>query len=109
MREEYPLSYSYKMLLDEMVIIQDIQLEPNRIHYRNQTFCLNETAGCDYVYLTEEIPITDEVKAIFYDESLSEEYIQSLHKKWSDFYKITKDSYTILLLNKGYEVLHLED
>lgn len=107
MKNEYPLSYPYKSLLDGLVVIQDVQLEPNKLHYNNKTFCINETNQCDFVYLTEEIEFEDSLDAVFYDERLSDSFVESLHKKWIDVYKITVDSYTILLFNEDYEVIHL--
>lgn len=107
MNEEYPLSYPYKSVLDGLVVIQDIQLEPYRIHFHNKTFCINESKNCDFLYLTKEIEISDNIDAIFYDESLSNTYIESIHEKWVDAYKITDKSYTILVLNNDYEVIHL--
>lgn len=107
MKEEYPLSYPHKMYLDGLVVVQNIQLEPNRVHYNNHTFCINEVENCDFTYLTEEISFSGQVGTVFYDESLSDSYIETLHEKWMDVYKVTNDSYTILLLNQDYEVIHL--
>lgn len=107
MRNEYPLSYPNKTVLDGLVVIQNIQLEPNRLYYNNRVLCINEVENCDFVYLTEEISLSENIDVVFYDESLSDTYIETLHKKWIDTYKITNDSYTILLLNDDYEVIHL--
>ncbi len=107
MQNEYSLSYPYKTVLDGLVVIQNIQLEPNRLHYNNKTFCINEIKNCNFVYLTEELEFEENLDAVFYDESLSDSYIETLHEKWLDVYKITTASSTILLLNKDYEVIHL--
>ncbi len=107
MKNEYSLSYPYKTVLDGLVVIQNIQLEPNRLHYNNKTFCINETKDCNFVYLTEELEFEENLDAVFYDEALSDSYIEKLHEKWLDVYKITTDSSTILLLNTDYEVIHL--
>ncbi len=108
MREEYPLIYPYKVLLDHIVVLKNLQLERNRFYFHDKTFCINETKNCDYIYLTKEIPIENPVNVIFYDENLSSDYIESLHQKWGDFYKITSRSYTILFVKEEYEVIHLE-
>lgn len=107
MSEEYPLSYPFKSVLDGVVVLQGIQIEPSRVHFRNKTFCINEIDSCDYIYLTKEIELPENVDAIFYDESLPTSYIESLHQKWLDVYKVTNKSYTILVLNDDYEVVHL--
>ncbi len=108
MNEEYPLSYPYKIHLDGLTVIQNVQLEPNRIHYNNYTFCINEKENCDFIYLTKEIGNIHQKSAIFYDESLSKEYIESFHDDWIDVYKTTNESYTILILGNDYEVIHLD-
>lgn len=107
-REEYSLKYPYKMQVDGLVVIQDIQLESNKVHYNDFHFCINEIEQCDFIYLTEEIELPDNIGTIFYDEQLSSTYIESLHEKWTDVYKVTDDSYTILLLDQDYEVIHLD-
>ncbi len=107
MNEEYPLRYPYKNVIDGLAVIQNIQLEPNRIHYNNKTFCINETKECNFVYLTEEKEFDDDMEVIFYDDKLSDSYIETLHEKWTDVYKVTSNSYTIFILNDDYEVIHL--
>jgi len=108
MNEEYPLSYPYKIQLDELTVIQNIQLEPNRLHYNNYTFCINEKENCDFIYLTKEIGDIQQKSTIFYDEFLAQEYIESFHDDWIDVYKITNESYTILVLGNDFEIIHLE-
>ncbi len=108
MNEEYPLSYPYKIQLDELTVIQNIQLEPNRLHYNNYTFCINEKENCDFIYLTKEIGDIQQKSTIFYDEFLAQEYIESFHDDWIDVYKITNESYTILVLGNDFEIIHLD-
>lgn len=107
MNQEYSLSYPYKNVLDGLVVIQGIQLEPNRLHYQNQKFCINEDKNCDFVYLTKEMDLKEDISVVFYDENLSDSYIEKLHEKWIDVYKVTNNGYTILVLNEDYEVIQL--
>ena len=44
MKHEYPLSYPNKTVLDGLVVIQNIQLEPNRLHYNNRIFKIDYSA-----------------------------------------------------------------
>lgn len=108
MKEEYTLSYPNKIHLDGLTVIQDIQIEPNKIHCNNYTFCIDMVDNCDFIYLTEEKEVNNQKSTIFYADSLPKSYIESFHDDWIDVYKVTKDNYTILLLSDDYEVIQLE-
>lgn len=108
MNEEYDLKYPYKIVIDGKIIIDDIRLEPNKISYKGSTFCINSIDNCDYVYLTEEMKINTTPKTIFYNELLSNNYIDKIHNLWTDSYKITENDFTILILNEEYEVIKLQ-
>ncbi len=108
MKEAYPLSYPYKILLDETVVLGNLQFEKNRFYYQGYTFCINTSSACDFLYVTEEIPIVGEPKVIFYQEDLSTNYVDSLFTKWVDLHKITQNSYTILFWKENYEVVRLD-
>lgn len=108
MKEDYSLSYPHKKVLDELVVLGNIQLEPNRLHFQNHTFCINQIEGCDYVYLTEEIPTPEPIDVLFYDEELSSSYIEKFYEQWMDTYKISKQNYTVLFLQKGYQVVPID-
>lgn len=104
----YPLSYPYKIILEGTAIIGGIQLQPNKIYYRDYVFCINVDSDCDFLYLTEELEISKEIGVVFYDEGLSATYIDTLHEKWMDVYKVTNQMFVIMLLGEDYEVLYLE-
>lgn len=108
MKEEYALSYPHKIHLDGLTVLQNIQLEPNKIHYNNYTFCINEVENCDFIYLTEEKEVSSKKSIIFYDYTLSNSYIESFHDDWIDVYKVSSGGYTILLLGTDYDVIYLE-
>ncbi len=108
MSSSYSLSYPHKKILDEVVVLEKIQLEPNKIHYQDHTFCINQVDDCDYVYLTEEIPIKKTLDVVFYEEDLNSSYIEKFYEQWTDTYKISKQNYTVLFLQDGYEVVPID-
>ena len=107
-KEEYSFSYPHKIVANNFMIVEDVMLERNRIHYHDYTFCINETKNCDFTYVTEEITFQSPIETLFYTDDLSISYVDRLHNEWIDFYKVTKDSYTILLLSDDYEIIHLQ-
>ena len=107
MNNNYNYNEDNAKIVDKQVI-EELVLSRNVIDYKDYRLCINQSTNCDFVFITHnDVMINENVKAIFYSTDLDEQYIDYLEKIWTDSYRISKDSYTIMTLGDDYEVNNL--
>ncbi len=103
--------YNYKedkVFIAKAKTIGKLTLMRNKILYKKQTICINQSNGCDFVFLTHnDILLTKTNKAVFYDNTLSETYIDYIKNFWLDKYPLSKQSYTVITIGDEYKVTNL--
>lgn len=88
--------------------VDNLVISKNEIELDNKKICFNKSIGCDYVFIThDDILVNEDVKAIFYYNNLSDNYIDYLNSFWIDEYKLSNQSYTIITIGDDYKVDNL--
>ena len=113
MNSDYNVELGEKKVFDKYLYFNNIVFSKDEyitINYLDKTLCINPTVNnCDYVYYTHDINfnISNNTKLFFYNDSITDKYLNVVYNKWVDSYKISKNIYTILKIKDNYEILQI--
>ena len=113
------LSYNIKKSLDEIININNFSISKDenilKISNHEYNLCIYDVGinsdlnNCDFVYflnMNYQIDIDENLKAIFYEEDISNKFKESTYIKWIDNYEISNDNYNILKLSDdSYDII----
>ncbi len=81
----------------------------------NYNFCIydigenNDVTNCDFVYFSDmnnQINISENLKAIFYEKKVANNFKENTYIKWIDNYELNADAYNILKISKNnYDII----
>ena len=81
----------------------------------NYNFCIydigenNDVTNCDFVYFSDmnnQVNISENLKAIFYEKKVANNFKENTYIKWIDNYELNVDTYNILKLSKNnYDII----
>ena len=81
----------------------------------NYNFCIydigenNDVTNCDFVYFSDmnnQINISENLKAIFYEKKVANNFKENTYIKWIDNYELNVDAYNILKISKNnYDII----
>ena len=69
----------------------------------------NDVTNCDFVYFSDmnnQINISENLKAIFYEKNVANNFKENTYIKWIDNYELNLDTYNILKISKNnYDII----
>jgi len=108
MWEEYDLQYSYKVVVDGSISINDIIIEKNSIRYQNHSFCIDTIGECDYIYLIRGVDGKVNAKMVLHNDSLSSSYVKGIYDNWGEIYKVRRSTYITLILGSDHGLIKVK-
>jgi len=104
--KDFVKTESYTILKKQNIII---------INNDNYNICLydvginNSVDGCDFIYFLNmdyKINLSEEIKAIFYENDIATKFKENNYIKWIDNYELSTNIYNILKIsNNSYDVI----
>lgn len=113
------IDYSIKDILSNSIKTESYSILKNQniimINNDNYNICLydigvnNLVNSCDFIYFLNmdyQVSLSEDVKAIFYENKIASKFKENSYIKWIDNYELSNDIYNILKISKdSYDVI----
>ena len=113
------IDYSIKDILSNSIKTESYSILKNQniimINNDNYNICLydigvnNLVNSCDFIYFLNmdyQVSLSEDVKAIFYENKIASKFKENSYIKWIDNYELSSDIYNILKISKdSYDVI----
>lgn len=113
------IDYSIKDILSNSIKTESYSILKNQniimINNDNYNVCLydigvnNLVNSCDFIYFLNmdyQVSLSEDVKAIFYENKIASKFKENSYIKWIDNYELSNDIYNILKISKdSYDVI----
>lgn len=113
------IDYSIKDILSNSIKTEFYSILKNQniimINNDNYNICLydigvnNLVNSCDFIYFLNmdyQVSLSEDVKAIFYENKIASKFKENSYIKWIDNYELSNDIYNILKISKdSYDVI----
>ncbi len=113
------IDYSIKDILSNSIKTESYSILKNQniimINNDNYNICLydigvnNLVNSCDFIYFLNmdyQVSLSEDVKAIFYENKIASKFKENSYIKWIDNYELNNDIYNILKVSKdSYDVI----
>lgn len=113
------IDYSIKDILSNSIKTESYSILKNQniimINNDNYNICLydigvnNLVNSCDFIYFLNmdyQVSLSEDVKAIFYENKIASKFRENSYIKWIDNYELSNDIYNILKISKdSYDVI----
>ncbi len=113
------IDYSIKDILSNSIKTESYSILKNQniimINNDNYNICLydigvnNLINSCDFIYFLNmdyQVSLSEDVKAIFYENKIASKFKENSYIKWIDNYELSNDIYNILKISKdSYDVI----
>lgn len=113
------IDYSIKDILSNSIKTESYSILKNQniimINNDNYNICLydigvnNLVNSCDFIYFLNmdyQVSLSEDVKAIFYENKIASKFKENSYIKWIDNYELSGDIYNILKISKdSYDVI----
>lgn len=113
------IDYSIKDILSNSIKTESYSILKNQniimINNDNYNICLydigvnNLVNSCDFIYFLNmdyQVSLSEDVKAIFYENKIASKFKENSYIKWIDNYELNNDIYNILKISKdSYDVI----
>lgn len=113
------IDYSIKDILSNSIKTESYSILKNQniimINNDNYNICLydigvnNLVNSCDFIYFLNmdyQVSLSEDVKAIFYENKIASKFKENSYIKWIDNYELSNDIYNILKVSKdSYDVI----
>lgn len=113
------IDYSIKDILSNSIKTESYLILKNQniimINNDNYNICLydigvnNLVNSCDFIYFLNmdyQVSLSEDVKAIFYENKIASKFKENSYIKWIDNYELSNDIYNILKISKdSYDVI----
>lgn len=115
------IDYSIKDILSNSIKTESYSILKNQniimINNDNYNICLydigvnNLVNSCDFIYFLNmdyQVSLSEDVKAIFYENKIASKFKENSYIKWIDNYELSNDIYNILKISKdSYDVIKI--
>lgn len=113
------IDYSIKDILSNSIKTESYSILKNQniimVNNDNYNICLydigvnNLVNSCDFIYFLNmdyQVSLSEDVKAIFYENKIASKFKENSYIKWIDNYELSSDIYNILKISKdSYDVI----
>lgn len=113
------IDYSIKDILSNSIKTESYSILKNQniimVNNDNYNICLydigvnNLVNSCDFIYFLNmdyQVSLSEDVKAIFYENKIASKFKENSYIKWIDNYELSNDIYNILKISKdSYDVI----
>ena len=113
------IDYSIKDILSNSIKTESYSILKNQniimVNNDNYNICLydigvnNLVNSCDFIYFLNmdyQVSLSEDVKAIFYENKIASKFKENSYIKWIDNYELSSDAYNILKISKDkYDVI----